>query len=104
MKEISPINFFKLYQKSKNLRIIDVREPYDYEQYHLIYSYNVPASLLYDKHYLFLNKRNIYYIICKNGEISKKVTAFLDSHGYNVVNVIGGLDCWVGSYHLKTNY
>ena len=40
MKEISPILFFKLYQKTSNRRIIDVREPYDYEQYHLIYSYN----------------------------------------------------------------
>ena len=68
-------------------------------------NYVIVTSLNKDgKHYLFLNKRNIYYIICKNGEISKKVTAFLDSHGYNVVNVIGGLDCWVGSYHLKTNY
>ncbi len=104
MKEISPINFFKLYQKSSTLRIIDVRDAYDFNKYHLTYSANIPASLLYDKHYLFLNKRYIYYLICKNGELSKEVGLYLDQHGYKVVNVIGGLDCWVGSYHITVNF
>ena len=31
MKEISPINFFKLYQQSSTLRIIDVRDAYEFE-------------------------------------------------------------------------
>jgi len=104
MKEISPILFFKLYQRSSNIRIIDVREAFEYNKYHLTDSSNIPAPLLYDKHYLFLNKRNTYYIICKNGEISKKVTIYLDGLGYKVVNIMGGLDCWKDSYHITFNY
>lgn len=100
MKELSPTLFFKVYQKTRNIRIIDVRDAYDFNQYHLTYSVNIPAQLLYDKHNLFLNKRTTYYIICRNGEISKKVTKFLDENGYQVINIIGGLDCLKNSYHI----
>lgn len=103
MKEISPILFFKLYQKSNNIRIIDVRDSFQFEQYHLINSINIPADLLYDKYYLFLNMRTTYYILCKNGAISKQVTLYLENLGYKVINVIGGLDCWVESYNIIYN-
>ena len=62
MKEISPINFFKIYQR-KRIRIIDVRDVKDFEYYHIEGSQNVPLNLLCDKPFLFLNKRYIYYII-----------------------------------------
>lgn len=98
MKEISPINFFKLYQR-KYIKIIDVREVSEFEKYHIESSQNVPYSLLFDKPYLFLNKRYSYYIICKNGRLSKLVTLHLSNIGYNVTSVMGGLDSWCGSYH-----
>lgn len=105
MKEISPIQFFKVYQKNANIKIIDVRDTYDYERYHLNDSVNIPIKLLYERHYLFLNKKYSYFILCKNGELSKKATAFLETLGYNVVHVIGGLDRWMGAYSItSTSY
>ena len=100
MKEISPINFFKIYQRKK-IKIIDVRDVKEFENYHINGSLNIPLSLLCEKHYLFLNKNYIYYIICKNGNLSKKATITLEHNGYNVINVIGGLDAWIGAYHIS---
>ena len=104
MKEISPINFFKLYQKSKNLRIIDVRDAYDFEHYHLESTTNIPLNLLCTKYYLFLNKEYCYYLICEDGEKSKKATVYLDKLGYQVINVLGGLNRWASSYHIVRVY
>lgn len=100
MKEISPINFFKVYQRKK-VKIIDVRDVKDFEKYHINGALNIPLSLLCDKHYLFLNRNYIYYIICKNGTLSKKATITLEQNGYNVINVIGGLDAWIGAYNIS---
>ena len=99
MKEISPINFFKIYQRKK-IKVIDVRDVKDYDLYHIKGSLNIPLSLLCDKPYLFLNKKYVYYIICKNGSLSKLATVSLENSGYNVINVMGGLDSWVGSYQV----
>lgn len=104
MKEISPINFFKLYQSSNSVRIIDVRDTYDYEHYHLESSINIPLDLLCNKHYLFLNKDYDYYLICEDGLTSKKATIYLDKLGYKVYNVIGGLSRWASAYHIVSYY
>lgn len=104
MREISPIDFFKVYQKTPSLRIIDVRDTFEFEKYHLNDSLNIPLALLYEKHYLFLNKKHVYYVICKNGSQSKLATRFLESNGYHAINVIGGLDHWMGSYNLNSFY
>ena len=39
---------------------------------------------------------------CKNGTKSYHATKYLMRLGYNVVNVIGGIDHWIGS--VVTNY
>ncbi len=99
MKEISPINFFKIFQRKK-IKIIDVRDFKDYDNYHIEGSLNVPLNLLCDKHYLFLNKNYAYFIICKNGSLSRVATIKLEEVGYNVTNVMGGLDSWIGPYNI----
>lgn len=104
MTEISPINFFKAYQSNLNFKIIDVRELYDYERYHIYSSINIPLSLLLEKHYLFLNKKYIYYIICKNGAKSRIASEYLESIGYQAINIIGGLDAWPGNFANGTEY
>lgn len=100
MKEISPINFFKIYQRKK-IKVIDVRDVKAFDEYHIRGSQNIPLTLLCEKSYLFLNKNYIYYIICKNGSLSKQATIILEQLGYNVINVMGGLDSWIGSYQIS---
>ena len=102
MNEISPIDFFKYYQNNINLKIIDISSTNQIEEYHIIYAINIPYNLLMEKHHLFMNKYQTYYIICKNGTKSYHATKYLMRLGYNVVNVIGGIDHWIGS--VVTNY
>ena len=104
MNEISPINFYKLSQKAKLARIIDVRDIKEFEEYHINNSTNIPLALLCDKPTLYLNKRFKYYIICKNGSKSKIASEHLYSLGYNVINVIGGLNSMVESNLVSYYY
>ena len=101
MEEISPISFFKYYQYNNNFKIIDIRSSKDYELYNIEDSINIPYNLLIDKHKLFLNNRNTYFIICKNGDISYLATKYLSKYGYHVVNVIGGIDHFKGTVITK---
>ena len=50
----------------------------------------------------YQNNLNFKIIICKNGTKSYHATKYLMRLGYNVVNVIGGIDHWIGS--VVTNY
>ena len=50
MDEISPIKFFKYYQKNINFKIIDIRDTRDFELYHIVDSINIPYSILIEKH------------------------------------------------------
>lgn len=93
MQEISSIDLFKL--KAKN-KIIDVRDVYEFEKAHIEGSINIPLSLVFDKFNLFLNKKNVYYLICKNGVNSKAVATFLEQKGYQIIYVTGGIDDWPG--------
>ena len=102
MNEISPIDFFKYYQNNLNFKIIVIRSTNEFEEYHIIDAINIPYNLLMEKHHLFMNKYQTYYIICKNGTKSYHATKYLMRLGYNVVNVIGGIDHWIGS--VVTNY
>ena len=102
MNEISPIDFFKYYQNNLNFKIIDFSATNEFEEYHIIDAINIPYNLLMEKHHLFMNKYQTYYIICKNGTKSYHATKYLMRLGYNVVNVIGGIDHWIGS--VVTNY
>ena len=47
MDEISPIKFFKYYQKNINFKIIDIRDTRDFELYHIVDSINIPYSILF---------------------------------------------------------
>lgn len=101
MEEISPINFFKYYQYNNRFKIIDIRSSKDFELYHIADSVNIPYNLLIDKHKLFLNTNNQYFIICKNGTLSYLATKYLSKCGYHVINVIGGIDHFKGSVVTK---
>lgn len=97
-KEISPINFYKLYQR-KLIKVIDIRENFEFDRYHIKNSVNIPYSLLLEKHALFLNKTTVYYLICSSGEKSNELSLILRNNGYNTVSVIGGIKRWFGSLH-----
>ncbi len=96
MNEISIKDFYQIYQTKSSWRLIDVREPLEFDGAHIADSINIPLSLLLEKHFLFLNKNKQYYIICKNGSRSLSASSFLASQGYNVTNIVEGIIRWPG--------
>lgn len=102
MKDISIYDFYRLYQTSYSVKLIDVRDPYTYDKHHIPGSVNIPLEMLREKYHLFLNKQKHYFLVCKNGSLSTIAARFLSLKGFNVTNVCGGLDKWEGRF-VKTN-
>ncbi|MDT4051071.1 rhodanese-like domain-containing protein, partial [Staphylococcus arlettae] len=48
------------------------------------------------------NDHDTYYIICKAGPRSERVTQYLEENGVHAVNVEGGMNAW-GSDGLEIN-
>ena len=92
MKEIAFNDFYQLYQK-ESLTLLDVREVEEFEVLHLEGARNLPLSQLADT-YEQLDKAQPYYVICKSGIRSARACQFLAEHGYEVVNVQGGMDAF----------
>ena len=92
MKEITFNDFYQLYQK-ESLSVLDVREVEEFETLHLEGARNLPLSQLADT-YEQLDKTQPYYVICKSGIRSARACQFLAEHGYEVVNVQGGMDAF----------
>ena len=92
MKEITFNDFYQLYQK-ESLSELDVREVEEFETLHLEGARNLPLSQLADT-YEQLDKTQPYYVICKSGIRSARACQFLAEHGYEVVNVQGGMDAF----------
>ena len=92
MKEIIFNDFYQLYQK-ESLSVLDVREVEEFETLHLEGARNLPLSQLADT-YEQLDKTQPYYVICKSGIRSARACQFLAEHGYEVVNVQGGMDAF----------
>jgi len=92
MNEITFDDFYQLYQK-ESLSVLDVREVEEFETLHLEGARNLPLSQLADT-YEQLDKTQPYYVICKSGIRSARACQFLAEHGYEVVNVQGGMDAF----------
>lgn len=81
----------------KDINLIDIREPYEYERTRIRSSKNIPMSQLLMNPSKYLDKSKKYYIICQSGGRSSGTVSSLHKAGYDVVNVRGG----VGSYSGK---
>ena len=90
MNEITFDDFYQLYQ-NEQLSLVDVREVEEFEALHLEGARNFPLSQLADT-YEQLDKDNLYYVICKSGMRSARACQFLSEQGYEVINVLGGMD------------
>jgi len=104
MNEISTYQFFLLYQTKNNIKLIDVRESYEYDQYHIDGSQNIPLQLLLDKHHLFVNSLNHYYLICHNGAKSRIAAIFLANQGIAATSIVGGISRWPGRLVKTAKY
>lgn len=87
--------FYEDIKDKENINIIDVREVVEYQQGHIKDSINLPMSLIANQYNeLDINKE--YYLICHSGARSAMVCDFLSRQGYQVYNLIGGIELWKG--------
>ena len=79
---------------SLNIKVIDVREPDEYEISHIEGVPQVPLSVL-PQRFTELDPNQSYYVHCKSGVRSMKALNFLSEQGFKYVkSVKGGILAW----------
>lgn len=86
--------------KSHKPRLIDVREPWEFDICHIAQSELIPMGQIPAKISLF-HESPEYVIICHHGIRSMHVIKFLAHHGiHNTINLDGGVDAWARDVDL----
>ncbi len=76
--------------------VLDVRDADDFSVRHIKGATNIPISEL-EGHVSTLSKEKPYAVICYAGGRSLRATEFLDNQGFQVTNVLGGMNEWHGN-------
>lgn len=95
MKTITTTELEALLQADDSLYLIDVREVDEYAGGHIKQAKNVPLSELGAK-VDELDRSKPIYVICAAGGRSMNASIYLDSLGFDVTNVDGGMMSWQG--------
>ncbi len=105
MKNFSEISVSHLreYLKIKEIQLIDVREPSEFNDGSIEHSINIPLSCLLSEidDFQFVQK---IVMICKVGVRSKIACDMIQAEGYNLdlYNLSGGINAWQNSgYEIK---
>ncbi|WP_312049514.1 rhodanese-like domain-containing protein [Exiguobacterium profundum] len=95
MKTITTTELEVLLQADDSLNLIDVREVDEYAGGHIKQAKNVPLSEFGAK-VDELDRSKPIHVICAAGGRSMNASAYLDSLGFDVTNVDGGMMSWQG--------
>ena len=95
MEDINVIELKTRLDNGEKLTIIDVREPYEYEEYN-IGATLIPLGTLPQKLADLEDLRDAEIIIhCKSGGRSGSAKSFMQAHGFTKVrNLLGGILDW----------
>jgi rhodanese-related sulfurtransferase len=92
--EITVNGLKRLLESGTQVKLIDVREPYEYEFCHLNGSKLIPVGQIPNRINEF-NPNDEYVFYCHVGERSGWVVNFLRQRGFKKVkNLVGGIDQW----------
>lgn len=81
---------------SKEIELIDIREPYEYNAGHLPKAKNIPMDMILSQPEKYLDKEKEYHIICHSGSRSSMACGILKDCGFNIINVAGGTGRYKG--------
>ncbi|MBV6714606.1 rhodanese-like domain-containing protein [Paenibacillus chitinolyticus] len=96
MKHIAPEKFLELLDKPemlKGIRIVDVREPYEWDHYHLNEPELIPMNTIPERLDELVGDADLY-VLCAHGVRSEMVCGYLERNGFDpdkLVNVEGGM-------------
>lgn len=71
-------------KNKRNIKIIDIQDKYEYQVHHLPGAINIPYDELINNYRMYLNKYDNYYVYCKSGKLSKRISTVLSYLGYNI--------------------
>ena len=95
MKTIEPEEVEAKLSSGQPLDIIDVREVEEVQAGKIPTAVNIPLGLL-EFRMNELDKSKEYIVVCHAGGRSARAVQFLESQGYNVTNMNGGMLEWEG--------
>jgi rhodanese-related sulfurtransferase len=83
-------------EAGEELILIDVREPWEYEEGHIPGAQLIPLGLL-QAHYDQLDRNAEIILVCRSGNRSGTAAATLAEKGFkDVYNLVGGMLSWEG--------
>jgi len=95
VKGISAKEVQQVLEQGQALNLIDVRDVDEVEAGHIPGIIHIPLGLLeFRMHELDKNKS--YVMICRSGGRSGRATQILESNGFDVSNMVGGMLAWEG--------
>ncbi|RIW34725.1 rhodanese-like domain-containing protein [Bacillus salacetis] len=95
MKEITPNEVELIVNEGTSANIIDVRETDEVAQGKIPGAVNIPLGLV-EFRMNELDKSKEYIMVCRSGGRSGRACQFLESQGFNVTNMTGGMLAWEG--------
>ncbi|MDR4947513.1 rhodanese-like domain-containing protein [Neobacillus cucumis] len=95
MKQMTAKEVETLLNEGKKLNIIDVREVDEVTGGKIPGAVNIPLGLVEFRMHE-LDKSNEYIVVCRSGGRSGRASQFLESYGFNVINMAGGMLTWKG--------
>lgn len=91
--QLTPAEARDLLASRKDAVLLDVREEWEYERAHVAGSRLIPMGEL-PARLGELNPEDTLVVLCHHGNRSQQVAAWLQSRGYTVNNVAGGIQAW----------
>ncbi|EGA88862.1 Rhodanese domain protein [Planococcus donghaensis MPA1U2] len=95
MKTMTTQEVQELLESNQSINLIDVRETDEVAAGKIPGAINIPLGTL-ESRMGELDKSQEYIMVCRSGGRSGQATSFLDSQGYNVTNMDGGMLNWNG--------
>ncbi|MBT5469121.1 MAG: rhodanese [Nitrospina sp.] len=93
VKQLQPIELKKKLDAGEDILLLDVREPWEFSLASIEGSENFPLAEVVDRQQEFVFEEEIV-VICHYGERSQRAAQELVECGFNVHNLIGGIDAW----------
>ena len=94
MQEKTPLEVKEMIDSNPMVKVIDVREQWEFDKCHIENSVHIPMGKIPDSINHFEDS-NEYVIVCHHGIRSRTVALYLEKNGVdNLYNLTGGLDKW----------
>lgn len=94
--DVNSIDVNELDNLLPKIKLIDIRESYEFRDISIKGSENIPMRILLSEPEEYLNKSEEYYIICHSGVRSSRMAKGLNRLGFNIINVSGGIASYTG--------